>query len=112
MKTLAIYLQYTGKELLAPVNYLLAFIVGSIISLSQHSPLFGSAVPFIVPLLVHRSSRHYKPAFAHEKTVSILKLDDRSGISGEQIFGGIMDSYQSFLPASNKQIIHLNCTYP
>jgi len=60
MITLAIYLQYAGKELLAPVNYLLAFIVGSIISLSQHSPLFGSAVPFIVPLLVQTFSNRLK----------------------------------------------------
>ena len=34
-----------------------------------------------------RSPRHYKPAFSHEKTVSILKEDDRTGISGKEVFG-------------------------
>ena len=48
-----------------------------------------------------RSPRHYKPAFTHEKTVSILRQDDRSGISGEQVFGDkimqlFMDNHLKF----------------
>ena len=34
-----------------------------------------------------RSPRHYKPAFTHEKTIGILRKDDRSGVPGEDVFG-------------------------
>ncbi len=48
-----------------------------------------------------RSPRHYKPAFTHEKTVSILREDDRSGILGEDVFGDkimqlFMDNHTKF----------------
>ncbi|HEB73006.1 MAG TPA: HD domain-containing protein [Nitrospirae bacterium] len=34
-----------------------------------------------------RSARQYKPAFSHEKTTDILTKDDRTGASGEDVFG-------------------------
>ncbi len=34
-----------------------------------------------------RSARQYKPAFSHEKTTYILMKDDRTGTSGEDVFG-------------------------
>jgi len=33
-----------------------------------------------------RSPRQYKPAFSHEKTMNILKRDDRTGITGKEWF--------------------------
>lgn len=76
MKNLAIYLLYTGKELLSPINYLLAFIVGSIISLSQDNPLFGSLVPFIVPLFVQAFSKS-AVKFQHRKKERLMQLPDK-----------------------------------
>ena len=57
-------------------------------------PLKGEEIP-IEALIVSladrydalRSPRHYKVGFSHEKTMDIIKLDDRSGRSGEEIFG-------------------------
>ncbi len=57
MNKLAIYLRYTGKEFLYPVNYLLAFLVGTIISISQKNAIFLSPIPFIVPLFVQAFSK-------------------------------------------------------
>lgn len=76
MKTLTIYLLYAGKELLSPINYLLAFIVGSIISLSQNNPLFISPIPFIVPLLVQTFSKS-AVKFQHRKKVRLMQLPDK-----------------------------------
>ncbi len=76
MKTSAIYLRYAGKELLSPINYLLAFIVGSIISFSQHNPLFISPIPFIVPLLVQAISKS-TVKFQHRKKERLMQLPDK-----------------------------------
>jgi HD-GYP domain-containing protein (c-di-GMP phosphodiesterase class II) len=56
-------------------------------------PLKGDEIP-IHALIVGladtydalRNARQYKPAFSHEKTVSIMALDDRTGISGADRF--------------------------
>ncbi len=57
-------------------------------------PLKGEEIPveaIIVGLAdkydALRNARHYKPEFSHEKTMEILKQDDRSGKTGEEIFG-------------------------
>lgn len=57
-------------------------------------PLKGEEIPveaLIVSLADHydalRSPRHYKVGFSHEKAVSIIEKDDRSGRTGEEIFG-------------------------
>jgi HD-GYP domain-containing protein (c-di-GMP phosphodiesterase class II) len=42
-----------------------------------------------------RSTRHYKPEFSHEKAVSIIVKDDRTGAAGEQRFG--KDLYKVFI---------------
>ncbi len=76
MKTLSIYLRYAGKEFLAPINYFLAFIVGSIISLTQHNPLFSSVIPFIVPLLVQTFSKS-AVKFQHRKKERLMQLPDK-----------------------------------
>lgn len=57
-------------------------------------PLKGEEIPveaLIVSLADRydalRSPRHYKEGFSHEKTVAIIEKDDRSGRTGEEIFG-------------------------
>lgn len=57
-------------------------------------PLKGEEIPveaLIVSLADRydalRSPRHYKEGYSHEKTVEILKQDDRTGRSGEDYFG-------------------------
>jgi len=57
-------------------------------------PLKGNEIP-IEALIVSladkydalRSERQYKPPFSHEKTTGILIKDDRTGSSGEDVFG-------------------------
>jgi HD-GYP domain-containing protein (c-di-GMP phosphodiesterase class II) len=34
-----------------------------------------------------RAARQYKPEFSHEKAVTIIEKDDRTGLAGEEIFG-------------------------
>lgn len=61
---------------------------------STLKPLEGDKIP-IEALIVSlsdkydalRSKRQYKPAFSHEKTTAILMKDDRTGSSGEDVFG-------------------------
>ena len=57
-------------------------------------PLKGDEIPveaIIVGLAdkydALRNARHYKPEFSHEKALEILKQDDPSGKTGEEIFG-------------------------
>jgi len=76
MKTISIYIKYAGKELLSPINYLLAFIVGSIISFTQHNPLFSSVIPFIVPLLVQTFSKS-TVKFQNRKKERLMRLPDK-----------------------------------
>lgn len=64
---------------------------------SDLRPLRGDEIP-IETLIVSladrydalRSPRHYKEGFSHTKTMDILSLDDRSGRSGEDIFGPVV----------------------
>ncbi len=64
---------------------------------SNLRPLKGDEIP-IESLIVSladrydalRSPRHYKEGFSHEKTMDILSLDDRTGRSGEEIFGPVV----------------------
>lgn len=76
MKNLSIYLHYAVKEFISPINYLLAFTVGSIISLSQHNPLFSSIIPFLVPLFVQVLSKS-SVKFKHRKKERLLQLPDK-----------------------------------
>ena len=45
-------LKYTGRELINPVTYLVAFLIGATINALQGNGLFFSAVPYVVPLFV------------------------------------------------------------
>ncbi len=76
MKNISIYLKYAGKELISPINYLLAFIVGITINFSQKSPLFLSPVPFIVPLFVQAFSKS-TVKFQHRKKERLMQLPDK-----------------------------------
>lgn len=70
-------------------------------------PLKGDEIPveaLIVSLADRydalRSKRHYKDGFSHEKTVEILKNDDRTGRTGEDYFGP--DVFNAFLNIHKK----------
>ncbi|PIP80718.1 MAG: hypothetical protein COW84_03720 [Gammaproteobacteria bacterium CG22_combo_CG10-13_8_21_14_all_40_8] len=70
-------------------------------------PLAGEEIP-IAALIVGladsydalRSKRQYKPAFSHKKTVEILTLDDRTGVSGLDRFGPVI--WSAFLKCHEK----------
>lgn len=61
---------------------------------SSHTPLAGEEIP-VEALIVSladkydalRNARQYKPAFSHEKTLKILKEDDRTGAKAQDVFG-------------------------
>ena len=60
----------------------------------NHAPLSGAEIPteaLIVGLADRydalRSRRPYKEAYSHEKTLSVLEKDDRSGIDGCAWYG-------------------------
>ncbi len=76
MKKISIFLKYTGKELLYPVNYLLAFLVGSVISISQKNTLFISPIPFVVPLFVQAFSKS-AVKFKNRKKDRLLLLPEK-----------------------------------
>lgn len=70
-------------------------------------PLKGDEIPveaLIVSLADRydalRSPRHYKPGFSHEKTMEILKRDDRTGRTGEDVFGPVI--YSALLEIHNE----------
>ncbi len=52
-----IYLKYVVRELINPLNYLMALAIGIIINYFQGVGLFVSAVPFIVPIIVQSLSK-------------------------------------------------------
>jgi response regulator RpfG family c-di-GMP phosphodiesterase len=76
MNTLSIYIRYAGREFISPLNYLLALLVGSIITISQGNPLFGSFIPFLVPLFVQVFSKS-TVKFQHRKKERLLQLPDK-----------------------------------
>jgi serine phosphatase RsbU (regulator of sigma subunit) len=48
----AVFLKFLGKELINPITYLVAFLIGASINVFQGNSIFFSAVPYIVPLFV------------------------------------------------------------
>ena len=51
-KNTLVFLKFLGKELINPITYLIAFLIGATINAFQGSGIFFSAVPYVVPLLV------------------------------------------------------------
>ena len=49
---ISLLLKYLAKELINPITYLVAFLIGATINTLQGNGLWSSAVPYIVPLLV------------------------------------------------------------
>ncbi|MGD9203746.1 MAG: PP2C family protein-serine/threonine phosphatase, partial [Desulfobacterales bacterium] len=49
---LSLYLKFLGKELVNPITYLVAFLIGATINTLQGKGIWFSAVPYIVPLFV------------------------------------------------------------
>ena len=47
-----VFLKFLGKELLNPITYLVAFLIGASINVFQGNSIFFSAVPYVVPLFV------------------------------------------------------------
>jgi serine phosphatase RsbU (regulator of sigma subunit) len=48
----AVFLKFLGKELISPITYLVAFLIGASINVLQGNSIFFSAVPYVVPLFV------------------------------------------------------------
>ena len=49
---LSLLLKFFGKELINPITYLVAFLIGATINTLQGNGIFFSAVPYVVPLFV------------------------------------------------------------
>jgi serine phosphatase RsbU (regulator of sigma subunit) len=52
LKRILLFLKFTGKELINPVTYLVAFLIGATINAAQGNSILFSAVPYVVPLFV------------------------------------------------------------
>lgn len=52
-----LYFRFLWQELISPVNYLMASLIGITINHFQGLGLFGSLVPFVVPVLVQTVSK-------------------------------------------------------
>ena len=52
LKSISLFLKFTGKELINPVTYLVAFLIGATINAAQGNSIIFSAVPYVVPLFV------------------------------------------------------------
>ena len=49
---ISLFLNFLGKELINPITYLVAFLIGATINAALGNSIFFSAVPYVVPLLV------------------------------------------------------------
>ncbi len=49
---ISLYLEFLGKELINPITYLFAFLIGATINTLQGYGIWFSAVPYVVPLFV------------------------------------------------------------
>lgn len=52
LKSILLFLKFTGKELINPITYLVAFFIGATINAAQGNSILFSAVPYVVPLFV------------------------------------------------------------
>ena len=52
LKSILLFLKFTGKELINPVTFLVAFFIGATINAAQGNSILFSAVPYVVPLFV------------------------------------------------------------
>lgn len=48
----SVFLKFFGKELINPITYVIAFLIGAIINALQGNGIFFSALPYVVPLFV------------------------------------------------------------
>ena len=46
----SVFLKFLGKELINPITYVIAFLIGATINALQGNGIFFSAVPYVVPL--------------------------------------------------------------
>ena len=59
----SVFLKFLGKELINPITYLVAFLIGATINVFQGDSIFFSAVPYVVPFFVQgfaKASIKYK----------------------------------------------------
>ncbi|MBU8893591.1 MAG: hypothetical protein KOO66_12505 [Bacteroidales bacterium] len=57
IKTILIYFKFLLKELISPLNYFMAFLIGVVINYFQGIGIFSSLVPFFVPIIVQSISK-------------------------------------------------------
>ena len=57
IKTILIYFKFLFKELISPLNYFMALLIGVVINYFQGIGIFSSMVPFIVPIIVQSISK-------------------------------------------------------
>lgn len=57
LKNLALYAEYVSRELLRPINYLTALLIGLVVNWTTLGTPASSPIPFIIPLLVQIFSK-------------------------------------------------------
>ena len=51
------FAKYLGKEIISPINYVTAFLIGAAINIAQGQAIFFSSVPYVIPLFVQALSK-------------------------------------------------------
>ncbi len=57
IKKILIYFKFLLKELISPLNYFMALLIGVVINFFQGIGIFSSLIPFIVPIIVQSISK-------------------------------------------------------
>lgn len=118
MGNILIYLKYLLRELISPINYILAFLIGFTINFFQGIGIFSSTVPFIVPIIVQSISKsgvkfknrqvqtlvrlpqlRKDPTFVMKKSGEIVACD---GITKSTLQGAGIKCFQDIFPNSNE----------
>lgn len=107
MNNILIYLRLLAKELISPLNYVLALIIGVIINYFQGIGIFSSLVPFIVPIVVQSISKaSVKFNNRHVNMLVRLPIEKKDPAFVINVKGNIIASEGKTKSVFNKHNIH------
>ena len=107
---ISLFLNFLGKELINPITYLVAFLIGATINAAQGNGLFFSAVPYVVPLLVQGFAKAYIKFKSRDMDILCQLPAERKDpafvIDNEGRIVAIAGNTKTFFKKNNIQKIH------